>query len=98
MIAVDDNAEPDAFAHVMPSARLPEVQQRADYLVLACPLTPATSGLIDAEALARMPASAVLVNVSRAPIVDEAALYKALQDNEIAWGNPRRLVRLPRRR
>jgi phosphoglycerate dehydrogenase-like enzyme len=84
VIAVDNNAESDTFAEVLPSARLPEVQERADYLVLACPLTPATTGLIDTEALARMPAGAVLVNVSRAPIVDAAALYKALQDNEIA--------------
>lgn len=83
VIAVDDNAKTDSFARVLPSARLPEVQERADYLVLACPLTPATTGLIDAAALARMPATAVLVNVSRAPIVDEAALYKALQNNEI---------------
>lgn len=83
VIAVDDNAESDSFARVLRSPCLPEVQERADYLVLACPLTPATTGLIDAAALARMPASAVLVNVSRAPIVDEAALYKALQDNEI---------------
>jgi len=84
VIAVDDNAESDTFARVLPSTCLPQVQERADYLVLACPLTPATTGLIDAAALARMPAGAVLVNVSRAPIVDQAALYKALQDNEIS--------------
>jgi phosphoglycerate dehydrogenase-like enzyme len=83
VIAVDDNAESDTFARVLPAACLAQVQERADYLVLACPLTPATTGLIDAAALARMPGSAVLVNVSRAPIVDQAALYKALQDNEI---------------
>jgi phosphoglycerate dehydrogenase-like enzyme len=84
VIAVDDNAETDDFAGVLPSRHLPQVQERADYLVLACPLTPATTGLIDAAALARMPGHAVLVNISRAPIVDPAALYKALQDNEIA--------------
>jgi phosphoglycerate dehydrogenase-like enzyme len=83
VIAVDDRAESDGSARVWPTSRLPELQQRADYLVLACPLTPATTGLIDAAALARMPAHAVLVNISRAPIVDERALYAALQANVI---------------
>jgi phosphoglycerate dehydrogenase-like enzyme len=84
VIAVDDYAESDNAARVLPTHQLPEVQSRADYLVIACPLTEATAGLIDASALARMPAHAVLVNISRAPIVDEAALYKALLDSEIA--------------
>jgi phosphoglycerate dehydrogenase-like enzyme len=83
VIAVDDRAESDGSARVWPTSRLPELQQRADYLVLACPLTPATTGLIDAAALARMPTHAVLVNISRAPIVDERALYAALQANVI---------------
>jgi phosphoglycerate dehydrogenase-like enzyme len=83
VIAVDDRAESDGSARVWPTSRLPELQQRADYLVLACPLTPATTGLIDVAALARMPAHAVLVNISRAPIVDERALYEALQTNVI---------------
>lgn len=63
--------------------RLPEVVAECDYLVLACPLTPATRGLVDAALLARMRAHAVLVNVSRAEIVDEAALYTALRYNVI---------------
>jgi phosphoglycerate dehydrogenase-like enzyme len=83
VIAVDDSANSDSSARVMPTDQLAQLQQRADYLVLALPLTPATTGLIDAAALARMPAHAVLVNISRAPIVDQTALFKALQDNEI---------------
>jgi phosphoglycerate dehydrogenase-like enzyme len=81
--AVDDNAESDASAQVVPTDGLARLQQRADYVVVACPLTPATEGLVDAAALARMPSHAVLVNVSRAPIVDQRALYEALRDNEI---------------
>jgi len=81
--AVDDNAESDASAQVVPTDGLARLQQRADYVVVACPLTPATEGLVDAAALARMPSHAVLVNVSRAPIVDQQALYEALRDNEI---------------
>ncbi|GFG54193.1 hypothetical protein CQY20_31525 [Mycolicibacterium agri] len=83
VVAVDDSACSDAAASVMPTDQLAELQRRADYLVLAAPLTPATTGLIDAAALARMPAHAVLVNISRASIVDQVALFKALQDNEI---------------
>jgi phosphoglycerate dehydrogenase-like enzyme len=63
--------------------RLSEVVAQCDYVVLACPLTPATRGLVDAALLGRMQAHAVLVNVSRAEIVDEAALYTALCDNAI---------------
>jgi phosphoglycerate dehydrogenase-like enzyme len=83
VIAIDDHADGDESARVLPTDRLAELQRRADYLVLACPLTPATTGLIDAAALARMPAHAVLVNISRAPIVDQKALYEALRHNVI---------------
>lgn len=51
---------------------------RSDVLVLACPLTEATRGVIDATALARMKPGAVLVNVSRGPVTDETALADAL--------------------
>jgi phosphoglycerate dehydrogenase-like enzyme len=84
VVAVDDHAVGDESARVVPTDRLADLQRRADYLVLACPLTPATTGLIDAAALARMPSGAVLVNVSRAPIVDQRALYEALRDNVIS--------------
>jgi phosphoglycerate dehydrogenase-like enzyme len=56
---------------------------RSDYLVLACPLTDTTRGLIDGEAFATLPADAVLVNVGRGPLVDTNALTAALRDNEI---------------
>lgn len=83
VVAVDDHAETDAAAHVRPTTDLADLQRRADYVVVACPLTPSTTGLVDAAALARMPAHTVLVNVSRAPIVDGHALYEALRDNVI---------------
>jgi D-2-hydroxyacid dehydrogenase (NADP+) len=55
-----------------------------DVLVLACPLTEGTRGLIDAEALDALPGTAVLVNVARGPVVDEAALVDALRRGGIA--------------
>lgn len=56
----------------------------ADTLVLLMPLTPETTGLIDAAAIARMKPGANLVNVGRAGLVDEAALIAALKDGRIA--------------
>lgn len=55
----------------------------ADAVVVTTALTPETRHLIDAEALARMKPSAVLVNVSRGPVVDERALARALSAGTI---------------
>jgi phosphoglycerate dehydrogenase-like enzyme len=64
--------------------RLDEVLRRSDYLVLTLPLTEATRGLIGAAQLGAMKPTAVLVNVSRAQIVDAPALYHALAERRIA--------------
>lgn len=50
----------------------------SDVLALCAPLTPETRGMIDSKALARMRDGAILVNVARGPLVDEAALIAAL--------------------
>jgi glyoxylate reductase len=55
----------------------------ADAVVVTTAFTPETRHLIDATALARMKSSAVLVNVSRGPVVDEQALAHALADGTI---------------
>ena len=56
---------------------------RTDYLVLACPLTDETEGLIDGEAFETLPGESVLVNVARGPVVESDALVSALQGNQI---------------
>jgi len=55
----------------------------SDYVVLATPLTPSTYHLMNAARIAAMKPAAVLINVSRGPIVDEAALVAALQEKRI---------------
>ena len=64
-------------------AAFDELLSRADFVVLSCPLTDQTCGLISAEALAKMKPTAILVNVSRGPVVDTAALTAALQRRHI---------------
>lgn len=55
-----------------------------DWVILACPLTETTRGLVDAEFLRRLPHSTHLVNVSRGDVVDEAALIEALESRRLA--------------
>jgi phosphoglycerate dehydrogenase-like enzyme len=57
--------------------------ERADFVLIACPLTEQTRGLIGQAQLARMKPDAVLINVARGPIVDEDALFAALRDGVI---------------
>lgn len=82
VIAVDA-AVTEPSDGLLPPQRLSELLAAADYLAIACPLTDETRGLIGAAQLAAMKPSAVLINVSRAEIVDEAALYAALSRNTI---------------
>jgi glyoxylate reductase len=61
-----------------------ELLATCDVVSLHCPLTPETTHLITAERLARMRADAYLVNTTRGPVVDEAALAEALRTGVIA--------------
>ncbi|KIH96516.1 2-hydroxyacid dehydrogenase [Streptomonospora alba] len=63
---------------------LAEALPRADYVVLAAPLTDATRDLADAAFLARMRPHARLINVGRGQLVDEDALGRALRAEELA--------------
>jgi glyoxylate reductase len=63
---------------------LGELLERSDFVSVHAPLTPQTHHLIDAGALARMKPTAILVNTARGPLVDQAALARALSDGTIA--------------
>lgn len=56
----------------------------SDWLVLACPLTAETRGLLGEAELARMKPGAKLVNVARGPVVNEAALLEALRSGPLS--------------
>jgi D-3-phosphoglycerate dehydrogenase len=66
-----------------PSA-LPDLLSKSDFVVLACPLTPQTRYLIDANTLGLMKPTAWLINVGRGPVVQEEALIEALRGKRIA--------------
>jgi glyoxylate reductase len=72
--------------HTAPDGGTPlgELLARSDFVSIHCPLTTETHHLIDAAALRRMRATAILVNTARGPIVDQAALVEALHEGTIA--------------
>jgi phosphoglycerate dehydrogenase-like enzyme len=55
----------------------------SDYLLVVTPLTPETRGMIGEAELAKMKPSAVIINIGRGPVIDEAALVRALQAGAI---------------
>jgi phosphoglycerate dehydrogenase-like enzyme len=57
---------------------------RSELLIIGVALTPETTGLIDAAALAALPAGSLLVNAARGPVVDRAALLAALESGHLA--------------
>ena len=63
---------------------LAQMLSESEILVLLAPLTQETEGMIDANALARMPIGAHLINAARGPLVDEDALLAALDKGQIA--------------
>jgi phosphoglycerate dehydrogenase-like enzyme len=67
-----------------PPAELDQVLARADFVVLTCPLDERTRGSFGAAQFAAMRPDAVLINIARAAVIDQHALYQALRDNLIA--------------
>jgi phosphoglycerate dehydrogenase-like enzyme len=73
-----------AVTRIEPPARTDAVLAEADVVVVLLPLTDETRGFLSRERLARMKAGALLVNLARGGIVDEAALVEALREGRLA--------------
>jgi len=76
--------DPHGLAFLRGPEALDEVLGRSDYVAITLALTPDTRGLIDAGRLRLMKSTAALINVARAEVVDEDALYDALSRRAIA--------------
>jgi phosphoglycerate dehydrogenase-like enzyme len=75
-----DGSLPDAYFTL---AELPALLQQSDYVVLGVPLVEQTRHLIGAEELAQMQPHALLINIGRGGLIDQAALLEALQQKRI---------------
>lgn len=74
----------DGFERVGGPDDLPALLAEADYIVIACPLTPTTEGMLGSDAFAATKRGAYLLNVSRGKVVQEPALLTALVDGTLS--------------
>ncbi len=85
VISFDPYATPDLAAeHGVELVDLETLLRQADFVTIACALTPETHHLLNAERLALMKPTAYLISTARGPIVDQAALTEALREKRIA--------------
>jgi phosphoglycerate dehydrogenase-like enzyme len=84
-LAFDPYVSPDRAAQLgVEAVSLEDLLRQSDYVLVNCPLTPQTRGLLGKPQFALMKPDAVLINTARGPIVDESALIEALQNGRIA--------------
>jgi phosphoglycerate dehydrogenase-like enzyme len=76
------NADPLVEQVYGPDGRI-EMIGRSDYIVAAAPLTAETRGMIGEPEFAAMKPDAVVINIGRGPVIDEAAMVRALTDGRI---------------
>ena len=74
----------DPVDELHPPEALPGLLARCDWLVIACPLTPETRGLVDAGLIGALPRGARLINIARGEVVNEPALIAALTSGHLA--------------
>ena len=77
--SVTERRNDELADELLPASALPELLAESDFVVLAVPLTPETRKLIGEAELRAMKETAVLINIARGPVVDEAALVRALK-------------------
>jgi phosphoglycerate dehydrogenase-like enzyme len=71
---IDEMHTPDKLGALLP---------KTDWLVIACPLTSETRGMVNAALFAQLPRGARFINISRGEVVDEPALIAALQSGQL---------------
>jgi D-3-phosphoglycerate dehydrogenase len=82
-VVVNSRTKPRDLPQGMRFAAVDALVEQCDIVVLCCPLTPETTGLLSRQRIARMKPGALLVNVSRGPVVDDAALIEALASGHV---------------
>jgi D-3-phosphoglycerate dehydrogenase len=84
VIAYDPFAKPEAFkAAGVESVDLDTLLRSSDYVSMHAPLLPATRGMVNAAAFAKMKKGAYVVNTARGPLIDEPALVAALDSGQV---------------
>jgi glyoxylate/hydroxypyruvate reductase len=76
-------AEHSSLSRVVAVGSLDEVLPSVDAVVLCCPLTPQTEGLLSEARLRLLPPGAIVVNIARGPVIDESALIATLADGQL---------------
>ena len=83
VVGVARYADAPGAATVVAVDAIDEVLPHSDAIVLCCPLTPQTRGLLSARRLRLLPPGAVVVNIARGPVIDEPAMIEALADGHL---------------
>jgi len=84
VVAYDPYAKPEIFkAAGVESVDFDTLLKTSDYVSVHAPLLPATRGLMNADAFAKMKKGAYIVNTARGPLIDEAALIAALDSGQV---------------
>jgi phosphoglycerate dehydrogenase-like enzyme len=74
----------DPVDEMHPPSKLPDLLPRADWVVIACPLTKETRNLVNADAFKRMKKGARLINIGRGEVMDQAAFVQAIRSGHLA--------------
>jgi phosphoglycerate dehydrogenase-like enzyme len=83
-LATDPYVKPEEVADLrLRLVDLETLMRQSDFVSLHCPLTPETRGLISERELSWMKPTAYFINASRGPVVNQAALYRALKERKI---------------
>ncbi|HSC96806.1 MAG TPA: C-terminal binding protein [Burkholderiales bacterium] len=84
VLYADPYVKEGQFSEPGKKVELPELYRDSDFISVHPPLTPQTRGMINDDAFSKMKPAAILINCSRGPVVDTAALVRALDAKKIA--------------